>query len=250
MSTQWTAASADDVREHVISAVDEPVKKKSSAERVRRHRERIRAARQAAQELQGATDTEGETERNTRNVSGPMPTLAQAERLTTIADSLDLTEIERRFAEALALDPTRNQSKAIVTAGYKGVAPGQAAYQMFKKPHVKSYFNAIVSEGQKARARGTVATLQEVLESITDDMRFQGKDWKRREKAQDKMARVHGAYKDSDAAQNRTPNVTLVQVLQGNPQLARSVGMALLGAKKTTNAADGEVVDIETKVIE
>jgi len=97
------------------------------------------------------------------------------ERLEALAKKLKLRPRQRRFAEVLALDPSRNQTAAAIAAG---VAPGEGARVQGSRwaawPKVKLYIAELTREATErsvAKSENTVAELSEVLETLSAHMR-------------------------------------------------------------------------------
>lgn len=101
------------------------------------------------------------------------PSKATVEALDQMARAL--TPKQRRFAEALAADPERNQTKAALAAGSpneKQAAITGARWIRLSK--VRSYIDALTSEGQKlakARVGQVVMTAAEVQERLSKQAR-------------------------------------------------------------------------------
>lgn len=92
---------------------------------------------------------------------------AKARRLAAEARKLGLTQLERRFAEAMARDPERNQTRAAKAAGYKN--PRDACGIVWKRPSVKKYFDMLTEAAQEIEAQDTanaVLTLASIRETV------------------------------------------------------------------------------------
>lgn len=94
--------------------------------------------------------------------------------LIALQDELGLTDKQRRFVEALAIDPGRNQTKAALTAGVSKKSAHVMASKWLKLVKVQKYFYALTAASRELRAEetaGAVADLHEVLVTLTGHMR-------------------------------------------------------------------------------
>jgi phage terminase small subunit len=159
-----------------------------------------------------------------------------------LAKSLRLTEKQRRFAEALAADPERNQTKAAVEAGYpEGAARARGAENVTKR-NVQEYLAALASKAiRKANgnAENAVGTLAEHLTILTAQARMR-EPWRVTRRAEDgsvlefepgkaasKMVDHYDALKVADNPGNRT---LILNLMGGRPQEdLRDMALGLLG---------------------
>lgn len=99
-----------------------------------------------------------------------------ASRLLALQDELGLTAFQRRFAEALAVDPKRNQTRAAMAAGAPKKGAAVQASRLLRLVKVQKYFHALTIEAEGDRAQATqaaVADLRETLTTLTSQMRAQ-----------------------------------------------------------------------------
>lgn len=81
-----------------------------------------------------------------------------------------LTKKERIFADEYV--KTTNGTQSAITAGYSEKTASVTASKMLRKPKVRQYIDAIMSE----RSKDTIATADEVLEYLTRVMCGEEKD--------------------------------------------------------------------------
>lgn len=81
-----------------------------------------------------------------------------------------LTKKERIFADEYV--KTTNGTQSAITAGYSEKTASVTASKMLRKPKVRQYVDAIMSE----RSKDTIATADEVLEYLTRVVRGEEKD--------------------------------------------------------------------------
>lgn len=81
-----------------------------------------------------------------------------------------LTKKERIFADEYV--KTTNGTQSAITAGYSEKTASVTASKMLRKPKVRQYIDAIMSE----RSKDTIATADEVLEYLTRVVRGEEKD--------------------------------------------------------------------------
>ena len=212
----------------------------------------------------------------------------RAQRLLAKAAELKLTEKQRRFAEALARDPEENQTRAAEVAGLGKPWAVQGA-KMVKLGKVRAYIAAIHAEAglTAVRADGAesaIASREEVLRAITEDMRSDiadvvhinadrswdidvagaiasgksriirelGYDSQGRprvklvdpQKAKDQLARFHGIYAD-EARNQETTLGELVKALDAATRLA--MAKALLRGHSNGNGNGHVVVEGEAR---
>lgn len=74
--------------------------------------------------------------------------VAKPTGLAAFARQLSLTRRERRFAEALARDPERNQTNAAIKAGYPENAAHVRGSETVRKRKVQTYMAAVVEEAR------------------------------------------------------------------------------------------------------
>ena len=91
--------------------------------------------------------------------------------MTTIEElAQKLTKKERIFADEYV--KTTNGTQSAITAGYSEKTASVTASKMLRKPKVRQYIDAIMSE----RSKDTIATADEVLEYLTRVMCGEEKD--------------------------------------------------------------------------
>ena len=81
-----------------------------------------------------------------------------------------LTKKERIFADEYV--KTTNGTQSAITAGYSEKTASVTGSKMLRKPKVRQYIDAIMSE----RSKDTIATADEVLEYLTRVVRGEEKD--------------------------------------------------------------------------
>lgn len=81
-----------------------------------------------------------------------------------------LNKKERIFADEYV--KTTNGTQSAITAGYSEKTASVTASKMLRKPKVRQYIDAIMSE----RSKDTIATADEVLEYLTRVVRGEEKD--------------------------------------------------------------------------
>lgn len=87
-----------------------------------------------------------------------------------MADASKLTEKERIFADEYI--KTTNATQSAITAGYAENSASVTGSKMLRKPKVRQYIDAVMSE----RSKNTIATADEVLEYLTRVMIGEEKD--------------------------------------------------------------------------
>lgn len=87
-----------------------------------------------------------------------------------MADASKLTEKERIFADEYI--KTTNATQSAIKAGYAGNSASVTGSKMLRKPKVRQYIDAVMSE----RSKNTIATADEVLEYLTRVMCGEEKD--------------------------------------------------------------------------
>lgn len=87
-----------------------------------------------------------------------------------MADASKLTEKERIFADEYI--KTTNATQSAITAGYAENSASVTGSKMLRKPKVRQYIDAVMSE----RSKNTIATADEVLEYLTRVMNGEEKD--------------------------------------------------------------------------
>lgn len=88
-----------------------------------------------------------------------------------LADSLALTEFQRKFCEALASDPDRNQTKAALTAGASEKSAHVEGSRTLKLDKVQRYMEALTQTATELAERKTgrrVMALAEALGRMTE----------------------------------------------------------------------------------
>lgn len=94
--------------------------------------------------------------------------------LHRLAHDLRLTDMQRRFVEALAADPQRNARRAAIGAGASETSALVRASRWLKLAKVKSYFEAVVAAAVPVtlgETSGRVLTLSEMLANLTAQAR-------------------------------------------------------------------------------
>lgn len=87
-----------------------------------------------------------------------------------MADASKLTEKERIFADEYI--KTTNATQSAIKAGYAENSASVTGSKMLRKPKVRQYIDAVMSE----RSKNTIATADEVLEYLTRVMTGEEKD--------------------------------------------------------------------------
>ena len=87
-----------------------------------------------------------------------------------MADTNTLTEKERIFADEYI--KTTNATQSAIKAGYAENSASVTGSKMLRKPKVRQYIDAVMSE----RSKNTIATADEVLEYLTKVMNGEEKD--------------------------------------------------------------------------
>lgn len=87
-----------------------------------------------------------------------------------MADASKLTEKERIFADEYI--KTTNATQSAIKAGYAENSASVTGSKMLRKPKVRQYIDAVMSE----RSKDTIATADEVLEYLTRVVRGEEKD--------------------------------------------------------------------------
>lgn len=87
-----------------------------------------------------------------------------------MADANTLTEKERIFADEYI--KTTNATQSAIKAGYAENSASVTGSKMLRKPKVRQYIDAVMSE----RSKNTIATADEVLEYLTRVMCGEEKD--------------------------------------------------------------------------
>lgn len=87
-----------------------------------------------------------------------------------MADANTLTEKERIFADEYI--KTTNATQSAIKAGYAENSASVTGSKMLRKPKVRQYIDAVMSE----RSKNTIATADEVLEYLTKVMNGEEKD--------------------------------------------------------------------------
>lgn len=87
-----------------------------------------------------------------------------------MADASKLTEKERIFADEYI--KTTNATQSAIKAGYAENSASVTGSKMLRKPKVRQYIDAVMSE----RSKNTIATADEVLEYLTRVMCGEEKD--------------------------------------------------------------------------
>lgn len=103
--------------------------------------------------------------------------MKDARKLEALAVELKLTPFQRRFAEVLASDPERNQTRAVVLArealGLKPCKKASAEVEgtrSLRNAKVQNYLQALTDHAKEAivRSGGTILTLQQNLTALSD----------------------------------------------------------------------------------
>lgn len=87
-----------------------------------------------------------------------------------MADASKLTEKERIFADEYI--KTTNATQSAITAGYAENSASVTGSKMLRKPKVRQYIDAVMSE----RSKNTIATADEVLQYLSRVMNGEEKD--------------------------------------------------------------------------
>lgn len=87
-----------------------------------------------------------------------------------MADASKLTEKERIFADEYI--KTTNATQSAIKAGYAENSASVTGSKMLRKPKVRQYIDAVMSE----RSKNTIATADEVLQYLTRVMNGEEKD--------------------------------------------------------------------------
>lgn len=87
-----------------------------------------------------------------------------------MADASKLTKKERIFADEYI--KTTNATQSAIKAGYAENSASVTGSKMLRKPKVRQYIDAVMSE----RSKNTIATADEVLEYLTKVMNGEEKD--------------------------------------------------------------------------
>lgn len=87
-----------------------------------------------------------------------------------MADASKLTKKERIFADEYI--KTTNATQSAIKAGYAENSASVTGSKMLRKPKVRQYIDAVMSE----RSKNTIATADEVLEYLTRVMNGEEKD--------------------------------------------------------------------------
>ena len=95
--------------------------------------------------------------------------------LVKLVSALRLTQAQRCFAEALAIDPEKNQTRAAIAAGSTARSAAVTASKWLRLPKVQSYLAALTKSAEKevtARTGAHVAKVAEILETLTAQLRL------------------------------------------------------------------------------
>jgi Terminase small subunit len=95
--------------------------------------------------------------------------------LVKLASALRLTQAQRCFAQALAIDPEKNQTRAAMAAGSPPRSAAVTASKWLKLAKVQSYLAALTKAAEEevtARTGAQVAKLAEILEMLTAQLRL------------------------------------------------------------------------------
>lgn len=87
-----------------------------------------------------------------------------------MADASKLTEKERIFADEYI--KTTNATQSAITAGYAENSASVTGSKMLRKPKVRQYIDAVMSE----RSKNAIATADEVLQYLSRVMNGEEKD--------------------------------------------------------------------------
>lgn len=83
-----------------------------------------------------------------------------------LADSLGLTEKQRLFAEAIAADPDRNQTKAAETAGYDAGSAHVRGSELVRNSKVQEYIAALTKTATDLAERKTARKIMSLAEAL------------------------------------------------------------------------------------
>lgn len=122
------------------------------------------------------------------------PYLQASKDLDRIADGLGLTTMQRRFAEALAADPARNQTHAARVAGTIS-DPAIAGSRWANMPKVKTYLEEIDGRARQLQRRALLRR-RDVLEDLSD--RAQGLKPTKTLTRKDEQGKVLGTVEEFD----------------------------------------------------
>jgi phage terminase small subunit len=95
----------------------------------------------------------------------------EVKRLIALADELELTDFQRKFSEALAADPERNQTRAALAAGASEKSAHVEGSRTLKLDKVKRYMEALTKTATDLAERQTqrkVMGLAEALGRMTE----------------------------------------------------------------------------------
>lgn len=95
---------------------------------------------------------------------------ARGKKLDELARRLKLTPKERRFAEALAVDPEANQTAAARKAGYSAKQADRHGSLVAGRGRVKTYLSALLAEAHaeaQEQASGSVMSVRELWERLS-----------------------------------------------------------------------------------
>jgi hypothetical protein len=87
--------------------------------------------------------------------------------LLALQDELGLTDFQRRFVEALAVDLERNQTRAAMAAGAPRKSAAVQASKLLRLAKVQKYFRALTRTAREARAQETLAAITDLAEVLT-----------------------------------------------------------------------------------
>lgn len=99
--------------------------------------------------------------------------MRDAAQLAALAKSLHLNERQRKFAEALAADPERNQTRAAITAGLPTTSAPPWASVAVRLAKVQEYMAAITGRALERRQEREVAKAQVTLDRVIDRLAAQ-----------------------------------------------------------------------------
>lgn len=175
-----------------------------------------------------------------------------AAELVTLAESLRLTEQERKFCEVLALDPKRNLRKACEQASnMTGVNARVQGHRWARKYRVIVYLEALTGEAQRRAVRKGVASLTETLLSVTNGLRAKPGDYLDDEGKIDIAAvkkAPQGALRLKNGRVETDPNSAATQLLkhyQGPKKTATfNVGVWQQVVQKANGQARPAVLDV------
>lgn len=99
--------------------------------------------------------------------------MKDAAQLAALAKNLHLNERQRKFAEALAADPERNQTRAAIAAGLPTTSAPPWASVAVRLAKVQEYMAAITGRALERRQEREVAKAQVTLDRVIDRLAAQ-----------------------------------------------------------------------------